>query len=116
MTIISPAAFISLFCFALLAIVIIQGPLGLAEAFSGKDPNMTPVTSSPAQSGQQLGVKQLRDLMAVLQPNSASSAPASNGDPQPHIGGQHHAVGPNGAASSSWYINQGKFPQKSVRA
>lgn len=106
MVTISPAAFISLFCFALLAIVIIQGPLGMAEAFSsGKETSVQTFSSSAHASGGQLGLKQILEL---LQPQAPSRPQPPTGTDQPVLGGQHHAVGPNGAASASWYINQGE--------
>ena len=105
---ISPAAFISLFCFALLAIVIVQGPLGLAQAFTGQDMNVQAESTNARNTGQRPGVGQVQALLDILQLHPPSRPSASTGGEQPRIGGQHQAVGPNGAASSSWFIHQGE--------
>jgi len=53
MTLITPAAFISLFGFALLAGVIIQGPLGPSSAFAGEE-TILQATAKSSETGSNL--------------------------------------------------------------
>lgn len=101
---VSPAAFIALFLFAILAAVMIQGPLGLSAAFTGEESSASlRSTQSPLKSSI---LPQLLNLLGTSQSHTPQVASQAQVPPN-QVGGQMKAVGPNGAATSSWYINEG---------
>lgn len=109
MPMVTPTAFIALILFALLAAVIIQGPLGLSLAFDGKSMDAAAPGSSSAAGG--IAIPQLLQMLAggtgQSAPPPAQTSPESQ-QQQQQVGGSMKAAGPNGAMGSNWYITEGE--------
>lgn len=107
---ITPAAFISLVCFALLAAVIIQGPLGLSSAFAGEETSLQPTARSSDTGSKLLSTFKLLEVLGMGGSQRETTAPSDNGS---KLGGQHNVVGPGGASSSNWFISPGRSSRRS---
>lgn len=109
---VSPAAFVSLLLFAILAAVIIQGPLGLKSAFSGE--------STAALSGQSytssLSLTGLLEILSAKLPGfpgaSATAIPEHGGvyrhsesGPIPQMAGQGSSSSKDGHSQWNWFAN-----------
>jgi hypothetical protein len=99
---ITPAAFITMFCFVLLATVMIQGPLGISQAFATIE-RPASTTGATAVRDQRFGLSQ---ILEVIGASSKRHTPVKD-DRAAQLGGRSQVVGPNGAATYEWYINQG---------
>jgi hypothetical protein len=98
--VVSPSAFICLFTFALLAVVLIQGPLGISATFASPMP--LKLASSPALMdiiGKALG-SAVPDNAQVLKVQASTSSP-----PTPQMGGQGQSSGPEGSSQWHWFAN-----------
>jgi hypothetical protein len=112
---VSPAAFISLISFALLAAVIIQGPLGLKSAFTGSPS----VEGSSQASG--LSLTSLLDLLSAKLPGGLGSTrdeglrsevPNSSNN-LPQMAGQGSRNNQGEHDQWSWFVNSRKYFQLS---
>lgn len=109
---VSPAAFVSLLLFALLAAVIIQGPLGLRSAFSGESPASV---AGHSHTGSISLTGLLEILSAKLPGFSGATATASpvHGDmythssfgPLPQMAGQGSSSNKDGHSQWNWFAN-----------
>ncbi|KAJ9116319.1 hypothetical protein QFC22_004759 [Naganishia vaughanmartiniae] len=110
---VSPAAFISLIAFAILAAVIIQGPLGLKAAFSGQDAISSRGEGASSSTGASLGLSGLLDILSARLPTFPSGSAHStnsysnNGMPGvvPQMAGQGSSSDKNGHSQWNWYAN-----------
>lgn len=115
---VSPAAFISLVSFALLAAVIIQGPLGLKSAF----------TSSPSAEGSShasgLSLTSLLDLISIKLPGGQGSTDdgrlrseaQSTFNHLPQMAGQGSRNKKGEQDQWSWFVNPRKILSFRTRA
>jgi hypothetical protein len=115
---VSPAAFISLVLFAVLAAVIIQGPLGLKSAFNGDNLASTSSSTSTFQQNG-AGSLSLTGLLEILSaklpgfPGSSSTDAQSIGNTFiqtgsgsiPQMAGQGSSSNKDGHSQWNWFSN-----------
>lgn len=114
---VSPAAFISLIAFALLAAVIIQGPLGLKAAFSGQDPTGSSGGTASSYNPASLSLTGLLDILSArlstFPHGSASNANLHTNTNMagvvPQMAGQGSNSDNNGHSQWNWYANPCKY-------
>ncbi len=104
---ISPAAFVTLFTFVLLAAILIQGPLGIGSVFNSPMP-----LGFGAPSAANVGQSPMPSLMNTLAkalgtPQAQTQAQAGLASPPiaPQMGGQGQKAGPAGTEQWHWFAN-----------